>query len=470
MFSIAIIGRPNVGKSTLFNKLVGRAFAITDDTPGVTRDRREAEGRLADINFKLIDTAGLENEIAKGDLSEKMLEQTEIAIYDADLCFFVVDGREGINNIDFYFAEWLRKKNKDVILIANKRDGNEGEVVEKEYYRLGFDQAIAISAEHKEGFHFLYEKMAPFYEKYQEKYGAIEEELKQNIDKKLQIAVIGRPNAGKSTFLNKILGKNRLITGPQAGITRDSIAIDYEFEKKQIRFIDTAGIRKKSNITQKLEKFSLEDSFRAINYAQIVILLIDANHAIDHQDLSIANIVVKEGRGLVIGVNKMDLIEDSTLFMKKTREKLAILMPEVSTIPIVGISAKNGHNIDKLLKFSFTVFEQWQKYITTAKLNEFLQYAKDHHQPIMVKGKEVKIKYITQAKKNPPTFAIFTNYPKAIKGSYERYLKNSLREFFGLEMVVVRMIIKKSDNPYKDIKYKKFSKKTHKGTVKKNIR
>ena len=284
MFSIAIIGRPNVGKSTLFNKLVGRSFAITDDTPGVTRDRREAEGKLADITFKLIDTAGLENEIAKGNLSERMLEQTEIAVYDADLCLFMVDGREGINNIDMHFAEWLRKKGKDTILVANKRDGNEGEVCEKDYYRLGFDQAIAISSEHKEGFHFLYEKIVPFYEKYQEKYGAIEEELKENADKKLQIAIIGRPNAGKSTFLNKILGKNRLITGPEAGITRDSIAIDYEFEKKQIRFIDTAGIRKKSNITQKLEKFSLEDSFRAINYAQIVVLLIDANQAIDHQD------------------------------------------------------------------------------------------------------------------------------------------------------------------------------------------
>jgi len=260
-----------------------------------------------------------------------------------------------------------------------------------------------------------------------------------------------------------------LITGPEAGITRDSIAIDYEFEKRQIRFIDTAGIRKKSNITQKLEKFSLEDSFRAINYAQIVILLIDANHAIDHQDLAIANIVVKEGRGLVIGVNKMDLIDDPEFFIKKTREKLAISMPEISTIPIVGISAKSGFNIDKLLKFSFIVFDQWQKYITTAKLNEFLQHAKDHHQPIMVKGKEAKIKYITQAKKNPPTFVIFTNHPKAIKGSYERYLKNSIREFFGLEMVVIRLIIKKSENPYKDIKYKKFSKKTHKGTVR-NLR
>ena len=381
----------------------------------------------------------------------------------------MVDGREGINNIDFYFAKWLREKNKDVILIANKRDGNEGEIFDKEYYRLGFEGAIAISAEHKEGFHFLYEKILPFYQKYQEKYGAIEEELKKNADKKLQIAVIGRPNAGKSTFLNKILGKNRLITGPEAGITRDSIAIDYEFEKRQIRFIDTAGIRKKSNITQKLEKFSLEDSFRAINYAQIVILLIDANHAIDHQDLAIANIVVKEGRGLVIGVNKMDLIDDPEFFIKKTREKLAISMPEISTIPIVGISAKSGFNIDKLLKFSFIVFDQWQKYITTAKLNEFLQHAKDHHQPIMVKGKEAKIKYITKAKKNPPTFVIFTNHQKAIKGSYERYLKNSIREFFGLEMVVIRLIIKKSENPYKDIKYKKFSKKTHKGTVR-NLR
>jgi GTP-binding protein len=462
MFSIAIIGRPNVGKSTLFNKLIGKKFAITDDTPGVTRDRREAQGRLADIKFKLIDTAGLENEIAKGDLSEKMLEQTEIAVYDANLCFFVVDGKQGITNIDLYFAEWLRKKNKDVILIANKRDGNEGEIFDKEYYRLGFDQAIAISAEHKEGFHFLYEKIIPFYQKYQKDFAIIEEELQKNADKKLQIAVIGRPNAGKSTFLNKIIGKNRLITGPEAGITRDSIAIDYKFEEKEIRFIDTAGIRKKSNITQKLEKFSLEDSFRAINFAQIVILLIDANNAIDHQDLAIANLVIKEGRGLLIGINKMDIIDDPNLFMRKIREKLALLMPEISTIPIVGISAKSGFNINKLLKFSFNVFDQWQKYITTSKLNEFLQYAKDHHQPIMVKGKEVKIKYITQAKKNPPTFVIFTNYPKAIKGSYERYLKNSLRDFFGLEMVVIRIIVKKSDNPYKDIKYKKFSKKTHK--------
>jgi len=460
MFKIAIIGRPNVGKSTLFNKLVGKKFAITDDTPGITRDRKEAIGSLGPLEFKVIDTAGLENKITPNSVEEKMVEQTNLAILDADLCLFIVDSKSGVTNEDLHFAKILRKIDKKVILIANKCENLNEEVFDNEYYRLGFDKPTAISAEHKLGFGDLYEVIAPEIEKYEENFdeGKIEEEKSD-----LQIAIAGRPNAGKSTLLNQILGTNRLITGPTAGITRDSIAIDHEFQGTKIRFIDTAGIRKKSNVKENVEKMIVLDSFRAIRFAQIVILLIDVesieDNKIDHQDLALASEVIREGRGLVFAINKIDKIKgDKEIFMKKVRAQIQDLFSEINGTAIIGISAENGYNVKKCLEFSVKTYEQWQSYIPTAKLVEWLKMAVLNHPPHLHKGREIKLKYATQIKKRPPTIAIFTNHIKPLEGSYKRYLSNNFRKFFNLDLTPIRIVFKKSDNPYEGRKKKTFSK------------
>ncbi len=463
-FTIAIIGRPNVGKSTLFNKLVGKSFAIVNDVAGVTRDRNEAMANLGPIEFKVIDTAGLESDVVDGDLESRMISQTKAAVMDADLSIFVVDYKSGVTPVDIHFATWVKQEKIPAILVVNKCDNNEGEIFEKEYYRLGLGQAVGISAEHKAGFNLLYDMIEPFYDKYQKDFGALEEDLIANIDKEkfIQIAVIGRPNSGKSTFLNQLIGKDRLITGPEAGITRDSIAIDWEFKDYQIRLIDTAGIRKKGNITAKLEELSLLDSFRAIRYAQIVVMLIDVNIAFDHQDLAIAQMAIKEGRGIVFAINKFDLIKDKKPVLDELKYKIEKSLPNVVGSPLIPISALTGDNVVKVMQNVIKVYEQWTKYVSTTKLNEWIRHAEENHAPIMVKGKPAKLKYITQAKKRPPTFVLFTNYPKAIKGAYEKYLINSLRKFFNLKLIPIRLLIRKSDNPFKDVKYKKFSKKTHK--------
>lgn len=493
MFKIAIIGRPNVGKSTLFNKLVGRNFAITDNISGVTRDRKEARAKLGPLEFIVIDTAGLDADqqekqkeqiIAKTridstrgnsnhglNLMKRMFEQTEIAVADADLCLFVIDAKEGVTNKDFHFAKWLKKLGKKTVLVANKCENFNGETFDSEYYKLGFDKPIAVSAEHKLGFGELYEKIAPEIEEYEKCVGklSIAEPAHE-----LQIAIIGRPNAGKSTFINKILGKERLITGPEAGITRDSIAIDFLYTPhhradastntpQQIRLIDTAGIRKKSNITQKLDKLSSLDSFRAIRFAQVVILLIDANSLLDHQDVALAGAVLREGRGLVFAINKIDSVSgDRENFMREVRKQIQSLLPEIHGAAIVGISAKTGYNVEKCLDFALQTHEQWQCYIPTSKLTSWLKIAASKHAPKLFKGKTTRLKYVTQIKKHPPTFAVFTNYPKAAEGDYQRFLVKDLREYFDLKLTPVRLVLRKSDNPFEGKKEKTFSKKTHK--------
>lgn len=488
-FKIAVIGRPNVGKSTLFNKLVGKSLAIVDDMPGVTRDRREAMGQLGPMEFLVIDTAGLEiytppsfpngNSIPlnKGSitaLEQRMVEQTEVAAFDADLCLFVVDGKAGINAADLHFAQWIRKSGKNAILVVNKQEGRDGEFFGREYYKLGFDKMVGISAEHKEGFTALYDAIEPFYDKYTEEFAHLAHEIES--ENKIQIAIIGKPNAGKSTFLNSLLGSNRLVTGPEAGITRDAIAIDWEFEGYQIRLIDTAGIRRKANIQAKLETLSVADSMRAIRFAQVVIMLIDVSSAqfksktsdfiLDHQDLAIAQMVVNEGRGLVFAINKFDLVQNKDEMIREIRAQLDKSMPEIAGAPIIPISAINNHNVKKTLEFAVRVYEEWQSYITTAKLNDWLRMAESRHAPILVKGKPTKLKYITQAKKRPPTFTLFTNYPKAISGAYSRYLMNSLREYFNLKLTPIRLIVKKSENPFEGRKEKTFSKKRESGSKK----
>lgn len=462
MFKIAIIGRPNVGKSTLFNKLVGKAFAITDDTPGVTRDRKEARAKLGPLEFIVIDTAGLENKIGDKSLEKRMVEQTEAAVDDADLCLFVVDSKDGVTNADQHFASWLKKIDKKTILLVNKCENLREESFEKDYYKLGFGKPLGISAEHKLGFGDLYEKIAPEIEEYEKNFSefAVEDEDEKSL---LQIAIVGRPNAGKSTFLNKILGEDRLIVGPEAGITRDAIAIDHEIFGKKIRFIDTAGIRKKATITQKLEKLSALDSFRAIRFAQIVILLIDANSPLDHQDKALAGEILREGRGLIFGINKIDSIKgDKETFLRELRKDILAALPGIQGTPIVGLSSKTGYNVEKTLEFALQTYEQWQTYIQTNKLHDWLKMAEATHSPKLYKGKAIKLKYATQIKKRPPTFAVFTNHIKPLEGAYQQYLINSLREYFNLQLTPVRLVLRKSENPFEDRKEKVFSKKLHK--------
>jgi GTP-binding protein len=462
MFKIAIIGRPNVGKSTLFNKLIGRSFAITDDTPGVTRDRKEAPGKLGPLLFMAIDTAGLEHEINDKSLEKRMVEQTELAVADTDLCLFVVDGKVGVTKEDLHFAKWLKKVDKKTILIVNKCENLNEEVLAQEYYKLGFGKPTALSAEHKLGFGDLYEKIAPEMEEYEKNFSDV---LYDAEDEKsdLQIAIVGRPNAGKSTFLNKILGQDRLITGPEAGITRDAIAVDHEIFGQKIRFIDTAGIRKKANIVKKLEKLSSLDSFRASRFAQVVILLIDANSLLDHQDMALAGEIIREGRGLVFAINKIDSVSgDKEIFMREVRQQIQSLLPGIDGAPIIGVSAKTGYNVEKSLEFALQTYAQWQTYIQTNKLHDWLKAAETAHSPKLYKGKAIKLKYATQIKKRPPTFAVFTNHIKPLEGAYERYLMNSLREYFDLKLTPVRLVLKKSDNPFAGREEKTFSKKLHK--------
>ena len=460
MFKIAIIGRPNVGKSTLFNKLVGKAFAITDDIPGVTRDRKEAMAKIGPIEFLAIDTAGLENENANDSLEKRMFEQTALGVDDADLCLFVIDAKTGVTNKDFYFADWLRKQEKKVVLVANKCENfNSDSSVSwaKEFFKLGFGAPTGVSAEHKLGFGDLYEKIEPHYDLYQKNFGHLDvSDITDSKNFDLQVAIIGRPNAGKSTLLNQILGTERLITGPEAGITRDAIAIDHEYKGTKIRFIDTAGIRRKANITKKLEKLSASDSLRALRYAQVAILLLDANALLDHQDMALAGEVLKEGRAIIFAINKIDQVKgDKEVFLRKVRVQLQQLFAEVEGAAIVGISAKSGYNVEKTLDYVLKTYDQWQKHIPTNKLNDWLRIVEAAHPPKMVKGKVTKLKYISQIKKRPPTFAIFTNHIRAIEGDYQRYLVNALRQHFDLGLTPVRMVVRKSENPFVKVQSKR---------------
>ncbi len=450
MFKIAIVGRANVGKSTLFNRLVGKSFAITNDISGVTRDRKEAFGQLGPLHFKVIDTAGIEELKQTSSLNSRMSAQSELAIAEADLCLFVVDGRVGITTQDQQLANFLRKKHNQYLLVINKMEGKDRVTIGKEFYQLGFGDPVSVSAEHQEGFIDLYDNIAPFIEKYEEKIkedSTLIDEIEEKAD--LQIAIVGRPNAGKSTLINRIIAQERMITGPEAGITRDSIAIDHNFQGKKIRFIDTAGIRRKALINQVLEAMAVRDSMRAVNFAQVVILLIDANIALDKQDLSIARQILQEGRVIIFAINKIDQIKgDKEQFLRDIREKLQNLFVEVAGSTIIGISAITGYNIDKMLRFALESIDQWKTYLKTAKLYEWLSEAKNQHKPKMYHGRETKIKYITQIKSNPPTFAVFTNHPDAVIGDYQRYLINKLRQDFSLNLTPIRLVIRKSENPF----------------------
>lgn len=458
-FSIAIVGRPNVGKSTLFNRLVGRKLALVDDTPGVTRDRREGEGKLGDLVFRIVDTAGLED-AADDSLEARMRQQTEAAIRDADLCLFMIDVRAGVTPMDEHFAGVLRRSSKPVILLANKAEGR-AEDGAYEAFSLGLGDPVAISAEHGEGLGSLYDALRPYadaaaledehdeplhWEDEEENEDGGEEDL--DPDRPLKIAIIGRPNAGKSTLINRILGEERLLTGPEAGITRDSIAIDWEWNDRRLRLFDTAGIRKKAKVQEKLEKLSVADGLRAVRFAEVVVVAFDATIPFEKQDLQLADLVVREGRALVIALNKWDLIENRQETLAELREKCERLLPQVRGVAMVPISGMTGHNTGKLLQAVFDAYEIWNKRLSTSQLNRWFDHITQYHPPPAVAGRRLKLRYITQAKARPPTFVIFCTRSDAFPDSYKRYLLNAIREDFKMPGVPLRLILREGKNPY----------------------
>jgi GTPase len=455
--TVAIIGRPNVGKSTLFNRLVGQRLALVDDTPGVTRDRREGEANLFGLEFRVIDTAGLEERF-DASLEGRMRAQTERALEEADLALLVIDARAGITPLDEHFARWLRRSGTPVALVANKCEGREAEAGLTDAYTLGLGQAIPVSAEHGIGMSDLYDAVAavartevPEDDLAEDLAGELAGGLEEGEDVPegvLQLAVVGRPNVGKSTLINKLLGEDRLLTGPEAGITRDSISVDWTFQGRSLRLVDTAGLRRKARVTEKLEKLSIQDTLRSIRFAQVVVLLLDVDEGLEKQDLNIAGMVVEEGRALVIGVNKWDACRDREAALAAIHDRLQRSLPQTRGIPVVTLSALQGHNIDALMKAVFSAYEVWNRRVPTADLNRWLDGVTGSHPPPAVNGRRVRLKYITQAKARPPTFAIFCSKPEDLPNSYLRYLENGLRDAFKLPGTPIRINFRKGENPY----------------------
>ena len=455
-FTVAIIGRPNVGKSTLFNRLVGKRVAIVDDAPGVTRDRREGAGKIADMQFRVIDTAGLED-VNDESLESRMRGQTEIALKEADVALMMFDARVGITPVDKHFSGLLRKSKTPVIVVANKCERGAGEAGRLEAYELGLGEPIAVSSEHGEGIDGLYDALKPYFDrakKNKNSFKSYDYELEDNDDddaikqRPLQMAIVGRPNVGKSTLVNCLLGSERMLTGPEAGITRDSISIPWQYKGRAINLIDTAGLRRKSRVTEKVEYLSTNDTRRAIDFSQVSVLVLDAEDMLEKQDLTIAGSVIDEGRALVIAVNKWDLIKDKKEAMQKLEDRLQTSLPQVRGVPIVTISAQKGKGMDKLLDAVFDVFEVWNRRISTGQLNRWLEQVLHDHQPPLVGGRRVKVRYMTQPKTRPPTFALFVSHTKGLPESYQRYLANALREDFELWGIPLRLHVRKGRNPY----------------------
>jgi GTP-binding protein len=441
--TVAIVGRPNVGKSTLFNRLVGKKLALVDDRPGVTRDRREGEARLGDLEFRIIDTAGLE-EATEESLLGRMRAQTEAAIEDADVILFVIDARVGILPADRPFAEMVRRSGRPVILVANKAEGGAGMAGAYDAFSLGLGDPVPLSAEHGEGLADLFEALMPYFPDPNEE----GEEEEDDPNKPLQVAIVGRPNAGKSTLINRMVGEDRLLTGPEAGITRDSISLDWQWRGRPIKLFDTAGLRKRARVEDKLEKLSVADALRAVRFAEVVVILLDATIPFEKQDLSIVDLVEQEGRALVIGVNKWDLVADQPGLLKDLNEKATRLLPQVRGAQVVPLSGLAGSGIDPLMKAILQVYETWNRRISTAKLNQWLGEATGANPPPAVSGRRIKIRYMTQVKSRPPHFAVFGNQLDALPKSYSRYLVNGLREAFELPGTPIRISLRTGQNPY----------------------
>jgi GTP-binding protein len=453
-FTVAIVGRPNVGKSTLFNRLVGKKLAIVDDQPGVTRDRRIGGARLGDLDFTVIDTAGLEDTFDDS-LESRMREQTEAAVAEADVALLVIDARDGVTPLDEHFARRLRKGKTPVLLVANKAETAASEANALDGFRLGLGAPIPISAEHGQGLAHLYDSLQPLAAKARgAEAPADDAELEAMPDddveepKHLQMAIVGRPNVGKSTLVNSLLGKERLLTGPEAGITRDSIAIDWTWKGKPVRLIDTAGLRRRSKVVEKVERLSGADTQRALQYAHVAVLVLDANDMLEKQDLTIARHIVDEGRALVIAANKWDAVEDKNAALKKLKDRIDYSLPQVKGVPVITLSAMTDKNLDKLMAAVLKIYELWNKRIGTARLNRWLEGTTQAHPPPLVAGRRIKLRYMTQIKTRPPTFALFAQKGEELPDAYHRYLMNGIRETFGLEGVPLRLYLRRSENPF----------------------
>jgi GTPase len=450
-FTIAIIGRPNVGKSTLFNRLVGRRQALVDDQPGVTRDRREGEGRLGDLVFKVIDTAGLEDAERKT-LSGRIQAQTAAAIAQADAVLFLVDARAGTTPVDRSFADLVRRSGKPAIVIANKSEGRAGEAGALESFALGLGEPVAISAEHGEGLSGLYDALRAALPAATERED--DEDQSSNAphaageEKAIRVAVIGRPNTGKSTLINRLVGEERLLTGPEAGITRDAIAVDLDWHGQHFRLFDTAGLRRRSRIDEKLEKLSVADALNAVRFAEVVIVLIDAQAPFEEQDIRIADLVEREGRAIVIAINKWDLVEREPGGMSRLRETVDRLLPQIKGVPVAALSAKSGDGLDRLMAAVTESHTVWNRRVPTAALNRFLARAISQNPPPAVRGRRLRLDYMTQPKARPPTFVLFCSRADAVPDTYRRYLVNELREDFALPGTPIRLTLRAKQNPY----------------------
>ena len=470
-FTLAIVGRPNVGKSTLFNRLVGKKLALVDDQPGVTRDLREGEGRIADLRFTVIDSAGLE-EATDDSLQGRMRRLTERAVEMADVCLFMIDARAGVLPADEVFADILRKKNANVILAANKGEGKAADATILEAYALGLGEPIRISAEHGEGMGELMDVLRPISDAHAEQAAADAPEVDVDVGeddedapriptraKPLQIAVVGRPNAGKSTLINKIIGEERLLTGPEAGITRDAISVQQDWAGPDgvpvpMRIFDTAGMRKKAKVQEKLEKLSVSDGLRAVKFAEVVVVLLDVEIPFEQQDLRIADLAEREGRAVVIAVNKWDVEDEKQTKLKELRESFERHLPQLRGAPLVTVSAKTGKGLDRLQQAIMRAHEVWNRRISTANLNRWLTGMLEQHPPPAPGGKRIKMRYMTQVKTRPPAFVVMTSHPDLMPESYKRYLVNGLRVDFDMPGTPIRLYLRDQGdkNPYKDKK------------------
>lgn len=447
--TVAIIGRPNVGKSTLFNRLVGKRLALVDDQPGVTRDRREGEANLLGLEFRVMDTAGYEDDDA-ATLPGRMRAQTEAAVRESDVSLFLIDARAGVTPLDEEIARWLRSTDRPVVLMANKAEGKAGESGIIEAMALGLGDPIPFSAEHGEGVVDLFEALLPHVERDEEEEAPEDDE---SPDAPLKLAIVGRPNAGKSTLVNRLLDEDRMITGPEAGITRDSISVDWEWEdlegiRRKVRLIDTAGLRKKARVEEKLEKLSVMDTLRAIDFAEVVVLLLDATRGLEVQDLKIADRVLQEGRALVIALNKWDVAENASSLFNGVKGALDEGLAQVKGVPLLTVSAETGKGLDMLMKVAFETREAWSRRVSTGQLNRWFERAIEANPPPAPGGKRIKPRYVTQNKARPPSFILFGTRVDLLPVSYQRYLINSMRKEFDFGAVPVRLTLRASKNPF----------------------